>query len=167
MKKIAYGSLFVSILIPLGVGMVSAALSSEGMSAYANMNKPFLSPPAWLFSVAWTILYILMGVSVYLIHMSEADGTDKMRAYGLFSIQLFLNFMWSIIFFRWDSFIEAFICLVILWGIVIVCAFCFYKISKPAAILLIPYILWLSFAAYLNMGAYILRICAERASMLR
>ena len=154
MKKISIVKMVISLAIPLIVGGISAALSSEGMASYGNMNKPPLSPPAGTFPIAWTILYILMGFASYLIIMSEADPGIKMGAIIVYAIQLFMNFMWSIIFFNRGEYLIAFIWLLILLFVVILCAYWFFGIRRLAGYLLIPYILWLTFAAYLNFGAY-------------
>lgn len=156
MRKVNLFALLLALIIPVAVGVLSAALSAKGMAAYGSLEKPPLSPPAWLFSVAWTILYLLMGWSAYLIYMADADKDTKFVALGFFVLQLVLNFMWSIIFFNWGAYLFAFIWLLALLVSVIVCAFRFFGINRMAAYLLVPYILWLSFAAYLNMGAYLL-----------
>lgn len=158
MRRISIGTLLLALFIPLVVGGISAALSSTGMTTYGNMNKPPLSPPAWVFSVAWTILYLLMGFASYLIIMSDVDNRTKAMALIIYGIQLAMNFMWSIMFFNWETYLGAFIWLLIMWCLVILCAFRFYSINRLAAYLFIPYILWLTFAAYLNMGAYILNM---------
>lgn len=157
MKKIRVGTLIISLLLPLMTGMISAALTTKGMALYGNMKKPPLSPPAWVFPVAWTILYLMMGVSLYFLLVSEADNCEKNRTLLLFGIQLIMNFCWSIIFFNGNMFLLAFIWLLIMWGIVIFCAIGAYRINRIAAYLLVPYILWLTFAGYLNLGAYILK----------
>ena len=156
MKKINVSILFVALFVPLVIGVASAMLSADGMEIYTTMAKPPLSPPGWVFSVAWTILYLLMGLCSYLVVMSVGEMEDKRFALCLYVIQLVMNFWWSIIFFNGRMYLFAFIWLVIMWCIVIVCTMKYYGISKLAAYLMIPYILWLTFAAYLNMGAYVL-----------
>lgn len=156
MKKINVGALIVALLIPVLVGVVSAALSSDGMAAYATMKKPPLSPPAWVFPVAWTILYLMMGLASYFVAVAKADGYYKKMAFVLYGIQLALNFCWSIIFFSMGMYLFAFVWLVIMWLMVIGCTVVFVCISRVAGSLMVPYILWLTFAAYLNMGSYIL-----------
>lgn len=156
MKKISIGKLIIALAIPLIVGAVSAVLTAKAMNSYGTMNKPPLSPPAWLFPVAWTILYILMGMASFFVYESQVDTRDKSAALTLYAIQLAMNFMWSIIFFNWSMYMIAFIWLVIMWIIVILCALRFFCIDRVAAYLLVPYIAWLTFAGYLNMGAYLL-----------
>ncbi len=156
MRKISKGRFIFALMLPLIIGIISAALSSQGMMMYGSMDKPPLSPPAWVFSVAWTILYLMMGAASYLILVSGADIRSRKTAMILYVIQLFMNFMWSILFFNWQLYLFALIWLLIMWGIVIICALKFKRISRTAAWLMVPYILWLTFAAYLNLGAYIL-----------
>ena len=156
MKKISFGTLIIALLIPLLVGAVSAALSYKGMAMYGEMKKPPLSPPSWVFPVAWTILYIMMGLSSYFIIVSDAEFGHKNMLLFMYFLQLGMNFMWSILFFRWGTLLTAFWWLMVMWCIVILCAIRFYSVSRIASCLLIPYIIWLTFAAYLNMGAYIL-----------
>jgi len=156
MKKISIGTLIIALLIPMLIGGISAALSSKGMAVYGSMKKPPLSPPPWVFSVAWTILYIMMGIASYLIIVSDTSMRSKAMAMIVYVIQLVMNFAWSIIFFNACEYLIAFIWLMVMWCIVILCAFRFYSINRGAAWLFIPYILWLTFAAYLNLGAYIL-----------
>lgn len=157
MKKFSLLTLMIALLIPLLIGGISASISYQGMATYGTMNKPPLSPPAWVFSVAWTILYLMMGLASYLIIRTEADSRSHAMALIIYAIQLFMNFMWSILFFNWGIYLWAFIWLMCMWVIVIICAFRFYRINRLAAYLMIPYILWLTFAAYLNLGAYLLR----------
>lgn len=157
MKRVGIVTLMISFLIPLLVGGISSALSSEGMAMYGTMAKPPLSPPAWVFPVAWTILYLMMGLASCMILTSDAGGRGKTVALTLYAVQLAMNFMWSIFFFKWDMYLVAFIWLMVLWLVVIACAFRFFGIRRIAAYLMVPYIIWLTFAAYLNLGAYILR----------
>lgn len=146
----------ISIAIPLIVGGVSAFITRGNMDLYSQINQPPLSPPAWLFPVVWTILYTLMGISLYLVWNSKASYNDKRLAYILFGVQLFLNFIWSPIFFNMQWFLFAFIVLVLLWFFTLGMLIAFYKISKLAGLLQIPYILWLTFAGYLNFAIYLL-----------
>lgn len=156
MKKINIVALIVALFIPLAVGGISAALTAGKMAEYGTMNKPALSPPAWLFPIAWTILYLMMGLASYFIFNSESSSQSKWMALAVYGAQLVMNFMWSIIFFKWERYFIAFLWLMILWGLVIFCASQFRRINWPAACLLIPYILWLTFAAYLNFGSFLL-----------
>lgn len=156
MENIRIAKFIPSMCIPLITGVISAALSAQGMAVYGEMVKPPLSPPAWVFSAVWTILYLMMGYAAYRIMTAVPDTQGRSMALLLFWVQLIMNFFWSVIFFRWEQYLAAFIWLVIMWGIVIVCTFRFYHINKMAGWLLVPYVLWLTFAAYLNLGAWIL-----------
>lgn len=156
MKKMSVAVLLISVLLPLLIGGISAAISSQGMAEYRNMIKPPLSPPAWVFSVAWTVLYIMMGLASYFILTADTELRNKAMSLTFYMIQLVMNFMWSIIFFNWHNYMLAFIWLIIMWIVVICCAVRFFSISRVAAFLLIPYILWLTFAAYLNLSTYML-----------
>lgn len=146
----------ISIAIPLIVGGTSALITSASMDLYSQIVRPPLSPPGWLFPVVWTILYTLMGISLYLVWNSGAGYDQKRNAYIFFAIQLFLNFIWSPIFFGRRQFLLAFAVLVLLWIFTIGMILSFYKISKPAGLLQIPYLLWLTFAGYLNFAIYLL-----------
>lgn len=142
--------LIVFILIPLAVGLVSGILTKNSMTMYNTLNQPALSPPGWVFPVVWTILYILMGVSSYLIATSPSQ--KKQEALLLYAIQLFLNFIWSPIFFGSGNYFLAFLVLVLLWYVVVKMIRAFFRIDPTAALLQIPYLLWITFAGYLNLA---------------
>lgn len=148
--------LLISIAIPLLVGGLSALITSGNMDIYSSIVSPPLSPPGWLFAVAWSILYFLMGVSLYLVWNTAANEGVKRQAFLLFGIQLFLNFIWSPIFFNKQWFLAAFVVLIALWIFAFLMVKSFYKISKKAGLLQIPYLLWLTFASYLNFAIYLL-----------
>lgn len=155
-KKVDWKALIISIAISLGIGFLSSFLAQNSMEVYMPLVKPPLSPPAWLFPVVWTILYILMGVSAYWIYKSDADEKEREKALSLYAFQLFFNFLWPIAFFNLGNYLLAFIILVILWLLIIAMIRQFYKIDKKAALLQIPYLLWVSFAGYLNLAIYLL-----------
>lgn len=152
MKNFKPVNLIISILIPLAVGQLSALLSGDISAAYSTLSKPNLSPPAIVFPVVWTILYILMGISSYLIATSENDG-GSLKWYG---IQLFLNFIWTIIFFRFNNYIISFICIILLIISIIIMIKEFFEVNRTAAYLQIPYLLWCLFALYLNLSIILL-----------
>ncbi len=154
--KIQWKKLIICILIPLLVGIVSGLISGGGMAAFEEINKPPLSPPGWLFPVVWTVLYILMGIASYLVLTSGAKKRDIENAITVYGLQLFFNFFWSIIFFNFELYTFAFVWLLALWVLIIITTVRFGRVSKPAAYLMIPYILWVTFAAYLNLGIAIL-----------
>ena len=128
----------------------------NSMENFSTLNKPSFAPPAWLFPVAWTVMYTLMGVSSYLILTSVAPKEDKESALKIYAIQLSVNFLWSIFFFNLELYLFAFFWLLLLWGLVLVMLVRFYKINKTAAFINVPYILWLTFAAVLNFTIWLL-----------
>lgn len=144
------------LAVPLLVGGAAALLTMGGMNAFASLNKPPLSPPGWLFPVVWTILYTLMGLASYLVLVAEAEQEKKMEALLFYAAQLIVNFFWPIIFFNLEWYLFAFFWLILLWVLVFMTFRRFYQISDLAGYLLIPYLVWLTFAAYLNLGIWIL-----------
>ena len=153
--KFEWKKLLIALGIPLAVGGL-AALLSGGMSDYGAMNKPPLSPPGWVFPVVWSILYLLMGYASYRIWTSDAPSADKRRALLLYGAQLLANFVWPLLFFGGEMFLAALIWLVFLWILIFLTIRAFSKIDERTGDLLIPYILWVTFAAYLNLGIYLL-----------
>lgn len=143
----------VCIAIPLAVGGVSALISRGAMESFGELRMPPLAPPAWLFPVVWTILYILMGIASCLVRASDKPNQKALRVYAL---QLAVNFFWPILFFNLELYLAAFFWLVLLWVLVLVTTELFYGISKPAGLLMIPYLLWITFAGYLNLTIYLL-----------
>ena len=139
--------LSVSLLISLGTGVIAGFLTSGSMEKYQEMYRPPLSPPGWVFPIVWLILYTLMGIAAYRIYMKN----PKAESLKLYLIQLAVNFLWPIIFFNlgWQLFAAAWILL--LWYLVFVLIKEFARIDRGAAKLLIPYLIWLTFAAYLNI----------------
>lgn len=152
MKKLL--PLIISIGGSLAVGGLSAWLTRDSYGIYSMLERPALSPPAVLFPVVWTVLYVLMAVSVYLIYKSDCRNKDSLTE--LYIIQLAVNFVWSLIFFNWQMFFAAFVWLVLLWMLILLMIVLFFRCSKTAAYLLIPYLIWVSFAGYLNFSAYYL-----------
>ncbi len=150
-------SYIIAVLIPLIVGGVSALLTSGNMNLYDKIIQPPLAPPPVLFPIVWTVLYVLMGISSGIIYNSK-NGTAAQRnnALAVYGLQLFVNFFWSIIFFNLNAFLFSFILIIVLWLFVILMIIRFYKIDKTAAYLQIPYLLWVTFAAYLTLAIYIL-----------
>ena len=152
MKK----ALIVSLLLPLAVGGLAAWLTSGSMEQFAALAQPPLSPPGWVFPVAWTVLYLLMGAASWLVWKSDAPDAQKKRALTLYGAQLAVNFVWPLLFFRAGWFGIAFVWLLLLLVLVVETALAFARIDKRAAWLLVPYLLWLVFAAYLNVGVWML-----------
>lgn len=153
-KKINFKILTVCLVIPLLVGIISGILFFSSMNDFENFKMPPLSPPDFVFPIAWTILYILMGISFYLIFINPSK--TRKEAISLYALQLAFNFLWPLLFFSFKLYLFAFVWLLILLILVIMMYFYFYKVDKKAAYLQIPYILWLIFAGYLNFGIYFL-----------
>jgi len=154
--KINKKRLIICLVIPLAVGGLAALLTGGGMDTFESLNKPPLSPPGWLFPVAWTILYILMGIASYLALTSGAPQENIRRAIVLYGIQLAFNFLWPIFFFSLSAYLFAFIWLVVLWLLILATTVSFHRLSNIAGYLMIPYLLWVSFAGYLNLGIYLM-----------
>ena len=143
-----------SILLALTVGGLSALATANNMNIYDKITMPPLSPPGWLFPVVWTILFILMGISAALIFVS--DSAQKESALFVYAVSLALNFTWSILFFNMQAFILSFIVLVGLWVSIIITIVKYFTIDKTAAWLQMPYLIWVTFAGYLNAAIVIL-----------
>lgn len=151
-------SLVVAILIPLLVGGFSALLTAEDMKIYDTLTKPPLAPPGWLFPIAWTILYVLMGIASYLIYTSDTDSVRKRKALMFYAGQLIMNFIWLTLFFTYGQYLIALIWLLIMWVLIIICTIRFFRIRRAAGILMGVLFLWTTFAAYLNLACYIISI---------
>lgn len=147
-------ALIVSILIPLGVGGLSALLTTGNMDIYEKLEQPPLAPPSWLFPVVWTILYTLMGISSYLVWKS--DSLLRKSSLKIYAAQLAVNFCWTIIFFNLKAYLFAFFWLFLLLVLIWFMILSFARINKRAAYLQVPYLLWTFFAGYLNLGIYLL-----------
>lgn len=155
-KGINWKNLIISLAISVGTGLLAAVLTRGSMTMYMSFVKPPLSPPAWLFPVVWTILYILMGISAYLVYQSKEGENEKERALSIYTFQLFFNFLWSIVFFNFRNYLLAFVVIVVLWLLIFEMIRSFKRINKWAGYLQIPYLLWVSFASYLNIAIYFL-----------
>lgn len=146
--------LAISVLLPLLAGFVGGLFTSSSVSTwYLTLNKPFFNPPDWVFGPVWTLLYILMGLSFYLVWVNKKKNN---LALSIFGIQLFLNLLWSVLFFGLRNPLFAFIEIIFLWAAILCAIILFYRIDKNASYLLIPYILWVSFAAVLNLYLVVL-----------
>ena len=146
----------ISLAIPLAVGILASLLTGGGMGNYAVMNNPPLSPPGWLFPIVWTALYLLMGYASYRVYIPGGDPVAIRKALRLYGIQLGLNFLWPIVFFGLQWYWAAFALLLGLWVAIYLTIRAFSSIDEKAGDLLIPYLLWVTFAGYLNAGVAIL-----------
>lgn len=152
--QIDYIKLIVSIVICLLIGFIAGISTSKSIDSwYSKIKKPTFNPPSWIFGPVWTILYVLMGVSLYLLWTSKIDNR---LAIMFFVIQLVLNFLWSYLFFGLQNPLIAFIEIVILWIMIILTMIYAYPVSQTASLLMIPYILWVTFASILNLSIYLL-----------
>lgn len=149
--------LIISIAVSEFAGIIGSIFTSPAIpNWYANLNKPILTPPGWIFGPVWTTLFALMGIAAFLVWRKGLDRKDVKIALGIFLGQLALNTLWSIIFFGLQNPGAAFVDIIFLWLAILATIIAFAQISKPAAWLLAPYILWVSFAAYLNYVIWIL-----------
>lgn len=149
----------ISILICQLAGIIGSIFTSQSVGTwYLELQKPSFNPPNWIFAPVWIILYFLMGISLYLVWSEGNKSKEAKSAYSIFGVQLFLNAIWSLLFFGLQSPFYAFLEIIFLWIAILFTIICFLKISKSAAYLLIPYILWVSFAAVLNFSLWVLNI---------
>ena len=147
----------VGIAIPLAVGVLSALFTRGNMDVYSNLNSPPLAPPAILFPIVWTVLYILMGISSTNVYIKRERNTKEARCGLIFyGLSLVFNFLWSIIFFNVKGYLFSFIWLILLLYLIISTVVSYRKVSLFSAYLQIPYIVWVVFAGYLNFGVWFL-----------
>jgi len=157
MKFNNFFKLAIAIVVAGLAGAIGSVFTVSAIpNWYAGLVKPALNPPSWVFGPAWTTLYALMGIAAFLIWKSGWDKKEVKKALGVFGIQLVLNALWSIIFFGLHSPGWALVDIIALWFAIVWTMVVFYKISKPAAYLLVPYILWVSFVSYLNYSIWML-----------
>lgn len=143
--------LIVSILICQLAGFIGSIFTAPSIPTwYASLKKPGFSPPNWVFAPVWIILFLLMGISLYIIWNRGLEHEKVKSAIIIFSVQLILNILWSFLFFGLKSPFLAFLEIILLWLVILINIIRFYNISKTAGLLLLPYILWVSFAAVLN-----------------
>lgn len=160
--------LLISLVIPSAAGGLSALLTGGSMKLYGTVRQPPLAPPSLLFPIVWSILYLLMGLSLYLIGESSAGTGEKRIAFTVFGISLFLNFIWSPIFFAARAFLAAFVVLFLLWLAVLGTVVVFYGIRRAAGLLQLPYLLWVGFAAQIvekivaASGSIVVQLLGER-----
>lgn len=156
MKTTHILKLLVSLALPLGLGAIAGLFTAQSVSEwYATLNQPSFNPPNWIFGPVWTILYLLMGISVFLVWKQEASK-ERNRALLIFLIQLLLNFAWSFLFFYFNRIGLALVEIILLWISIAVMLKLFHRIKPVAAYLNIPYLLWVSFATVLNAAYYFL-----------
>jgi len=143
--------LIISIAIPLAIGALGSFFTIPGVKGwYQTINKPAWNPPNWIFAPVWTTLYVLMGIALYLVWKSGNSNKAKTIPLSFFTMQLGLNFLWSFIFFNQHQIGWALVDIILLWVFILLTIFSFSNINKTASWLLVPYIVWVSFAMILN-----------------
>ncbi len=155
MKKIDWCLLLKIVLVTELIGILSGLFDGNTGQLYTSFIKPPLSPPGWLFGVVWPVLYLLMGIAAYLIYQAP-QSQDRQQAIALYWVQLFVNFLWPIIFFRFERYWLSAAVILLLVILVAMTTLRFWKINKTAGYLMLPYLLWLLFATYLNIGVAVL-----------
>jgi tryptophan-rich sensory protein len=156
MTKSHFAKLIVALILPLSIGAFAGMFTSKAIPEwYATLNRPSFNPPNWLFGPVWTTLYLLMGISLYMIWKQEKSKVRNL-AMLVFLIQLALNFAWSFIFFYFNKIGFAFAEIIILWVSIVLMIILFYRIKPLAAYINIPYLVWVSFASMLNLSYYLL-----------
>lgn len=148
--KVQWKALIISLAAALGTGFLSTLLTPDVQENYAQLYRPPLAPPGWAFPVVWTILFVLMGIAAYLVFVSGKDGSQEALKWYL--TQLVFNLGWSVIFFRWGAYLPAFLWLLILWYLVWTTRRKFGQCDRRAGLLMTPYLVWLTFAGYLNLA---------------
>ena len=153
--KIDWKKLLLCLALPLAVGGL-AALLSGGMDLYKELDRPPLSPPGWVFPVVWSALYLLMGYASYRVLKSGAEPMQIRKAWIFYGLQLAANFLWPLLFFGGQMYLAALLLLTLLWVLIFLTIRAFSEAEELAGDLLIPYILWVTFAWYLNLGIFLL-----------
>lgn len=155
MRKINWFQLLMIVLITQLVSLLSSLFSGNAGETYMSLIKPPLSPPGWLFGVVWPVLYLLMGVAAYIIYQTPETPKRK-KSITLYWVQLFVNFLWPIVFFRFELYWVSVVVILLLDVLVLITTMLFYKAKKMAGYLMMPYLLWILFATYLNIGIAVL-----------
>lgn len=151
--KLQWKKLLILLAIPLAVGGLSALLSGNA-AGFRALDAPPLTPPGWVFPVVWTVLYVLMGLASYRVLLSGGPAEDIRRALLVYFAQLLVNFLWPLVFFRWELRLTAFWVLIGLWALVFAATCLFFRLDERAGDLMLPYLLWVTFAGYLNWGFF-------------
>ncbi|MFH1696659.1 MAG: TspO/MBR family protein [Candidatus Diapherotrites archaeon] len=155
MRKIA--RLIAAVVLCQLAGIIGAIFTTQAIGTwYAELARPEFAPPNWIFAPVWTVLFLLMGIALFIVWEKYKAGAEAKPALSIFGAQLALNVLWSVLFFGLQSPALAFAEIILLWLAIAATIALFYKISKPAAGLMVPYILWVSFAAFLNYSFWAL-----------
>lgn len=151
--------LIIALGLPLFIGWIGSLFVTPALPIWYNgLAKPALNPPSWIFMPVWTLLFVLMGIAVFLVWRKEVNKKSVKMALAIFIFQLFLNVFWSLLFFGMHNPMVAFTEIISLWFAIMALILAFYQVSKAAAYLLIPYALWVSFATYLNYAIWQLSV---------
>jgi benzodiazapine receptor len=157
MPYVKIAKFIAAIGVCQAAGLIGTVFTTPAIPTwYAALEKPALTPPSWVFGPVWTLLFLLMGIALYLVWIRGWEQKDVRVAMSIFGLQLVLNILWSFFFFGLQMPFAALIEIILLWIAIAITIFSFLRVSVPAAILLVPYIVWVSFAAYLNYGIYLL-----------
>ncbi len=156
MKIKEFLKLVTAVAVCQLAGVIGSVFSSEAIRGWYPTKTPPLNPPALVFGPVWITLYVLMGVALYLVWKKGWRTAGVKQALGIFGFQLVLNALWPIVFFHWHNPAAAFVLIVVLWFSILKLILSFRKISKPASLLLVPYIAWVTFATYLNLALWLL-----------
>lgn len=157
MKKLNIVKLLIAVFIPLAVGGLSAFLTKDAMLIFNSIDKPPLAPPGIVFPIAWSILYVLMGISSYIIYDLDINTLNteqivlRKQTLIIYVVQLIFNFFWTIIFFKFSMYKFAFVWLMTLWILVFLYIKTSFKLNKISSYLMMPYLVWMTFAVYLNL----------------
>jgi translocator protein len=152
--QIKWKQVIINIAIHLALGLLVELLTSKSMEIYEQLNKPAIALPGYAFGAVWLVLFILMGISSYIIYVSNSEEREK--ALRLYGVNLSLVVVWPIIFFTFHLYFFAFIITIIIWGVAFTLVSMFTQISKPAGWILLPYFIWVTYAAYLNLQVLML-----------
>ncbi len=148
---------FIAVAICLSAGAIGSIFTTPAIPTwYAGLNKPFFNPPNWIFAPVWTTLYIMMGIAAHLVSKELKKNEEAAKGLAVFSVQLILNAVWSVVFFGAKDLFLALIVIAILWFLIALTIMQFGKVSRDAALLLYPYIVWVSFASVLNAAVWLM-----------
>jgi tryptophan-rich sensory protein len=153
----SYIRFIISVVLCQVAGIVGSLFTTSAIPTwYANLKKPFFAPPNWVFAPVWTTLYLLMGISLFIVWNTGVEKSSVRKSIAIFSIQLLLNAFWSYLFFGLKSPLLGLIEITAMWFMILLTIFSFSKVSRKAALLLVPYLMWVSLASYLNYSILIL-----------
>lgn len=161
--QLNFKTLVKSIAAPLVTGFASGFLARGGIKSFEAGGRPFLSPPGWVFPLAWVLLHLLAGVGAYLVRAAKPEKERGEEAVTIYNLLLFVHFLWVIFFFYFGFRIFALAWLLVVWLLAAVAAILFYSIKKPAGVLLLLFLLWTTYAGYLNLASFLLQVSGKAA----